>query len=52
MNKIKVTGYLAVDDIDPEHVDLSNSTGLSEAGYEAYSEEIELEELHFELELG
>ncbi|MCY4726684.1 hypothetical protein NYO98_10380 [Nocardioides sp. STR2] len=34
MPRIKVTGYLDTDDLDPEHVDTSHEMGLSTAGYE------------------
>jgi len=34
MARIKVTGYIEVDDLEPEHVDLEDSTGLSAEGYE------------------
>lgn len=32
--RIKVTGYLYPDDMDPEHVDLSHETGLSTEGFD------------------
>ena len=34
MARIKVTGYINVDDLEDEHVDLSHETGLSAAGYD------------------
>lgn len=34
MARIKVTGYLEVEDLDPERVDLDHEMGLSPAGYE------------------
>lgn len=34
MARIKFTGYLDTDDLEPEHVDLGNSSGLSEKGYD------------------
>lgn len=33
MTRIKITGYVESDDLDPEHVDLTHSTGLTEDGY-------------------
>lgn len=35
MARIKITGYLDTEELDAEHVDLDDKTGLSEAGYEA-----------------
>ena len=32
--RIKVTGYVPVDDLDQEHVDLSHETGLSGKGFD------------------
>lgn len=33
MARIKFTGYLDTDDLEPEQVDLGHKTGLSEQGY-------------------
>lgn len=52
MDKIRVTGYMAVGDIEEELVDLDHPTGLSEKGLEFYSEELAMEELTFTLERG
>jgi len=37
MARIKVTGYMETDGMNPEFVDLSHETGLSNKGYEAMS---------------
>ena len=34
MARIKITGYVNVGDLEPEEIDLSNDTGLSEDGYD------------------
>lgn len=31
---IKVTGYISVNDLEPEEIDLESPTGLSEEGFE------------------
>lgn len=33
--RLKVTGYVDIDDLDPEHVDLDHPTGLTAEGYDA-----------------
>ncbi len=33
MARLKVVGYIESADLDPEHVDLSDDSGLSEQGY-------------------
>jgi hypothetical protein len=35
MKRIKVTGYLNPNDMDPDHVDLDHSSGLTQEGDEA-----------------
>lgn len=35
MARIRVTGYLNTEDLDPDHVDLGHETGLSGRGDEA-----------------
>ena len=47
--RIKVTGYLNVDDLTPEEVDLAHETGLSETGYEEISVNLCLEDVEFVL---
>lgn len=49
--RIKVTGYIPVDDLDPEDVDLADKTGMSEAGFDRLHEELgsQLEDLDAEL---
>ena len=46
--RIKVTGYLDTEDMEPEHVDLSHPLGLSEAGYTYYVTELALDDVDFE----
>lgn len=48
--RIKVTGYLYPEDLDPAHVDLSHETGLSEDGYMALPGRIELDDIATEVE--
>ena len=51
--RIKVTGYLETDDLDPEEVDETHETGLSEEGYLRYSSgayPLRLDDLEFEVE--
>lgn len=31
--RIKITGYIDTDEMDPAHLDLAHETGLSEDGY-------------------
>lgn len=50
MARIKVTGYILTDDLEPDHVDLNSETGLSEEGFEELSELFDLEGLTFELQ--
>jgi hypothetical protein len=50
MARIRVTGYLETDDVDPEDVDLDHKMGLSASGYEKLSSELGLDEVEFELE--
>lgn len=49
MNKIKVTGFLAVNDLEEHQVDLNSPTGLSEGGFEELTESLGLEEITFDL---
>lgn len=51
MARIKVTGYIDTDDLDPSEVDLSHEMGLSSEGYERYSTRpVMLDDVEFELE--
>jgi hypothetical protein len=58
--RIRVTGYLDTDDLDPDHVDLGHETGLSGRGDEAITSVFgdaqvrisELEDLKLELIYG
>lgn len=36
--RIRVTGYLNVDDLPAAHIDLNDPTGLSPAGYESVTD--------------
>jgi hypothetical protein len=47
--RIKVTGYLPVDDIEQRHLDLQHETGLSSEGYDYWSDLLRLEDVEFEL---
>lgn len=51
MARIKVTGYLDTDDLDPEQVDLSHEMGLTEHGYDGKFPVFSsiLEDVEFEL---
>lgn len=31
--RLKIVGYIGVEDLDPEHVDTDNEAGLSEQGF-------------------
>jgi len=46
--RIKVTGYLDTDDLEPEHVDESHEMGLSEEGFTYYVTELGLDDVQFE----
>jgi hypothetical protein len=52
MPRIKVTGYLNTEDLDPSQVDTSHEMGLSNKGYEEMSSELGLEDLEFTLQAG
>lgn len=49
MKRIKVTGYLIPDDMDPDHVDLDHEMGLSSEGFDAYATMFALDDVNFEL---
>jgi len=47
MARIKITGYVDVSDLEPEEIDLSNDTGLSEDGYAGVFEgSITIQDMH------
>jgi hypothetical protein len=46
--RIKVTGYLNTEDMEPEHVDESHDMGLSEEGFVYYTTELGLDDVEFE----
>lgn len=50
MARIKVTGYLDTDDLDPEDVDLDHEMGLSNKGYEEWTQFFgTLEDVEFQI---
>lgn len=51
MARIKVVGYLDWEDIEEEHKDETDPTGLSEAGFLHYNDSLGLEDLEFTKEL-
>lgn len=51
MAKIKVTGVIYTENLEPELVDLNDAMGLSEAGYLAMIGNIGLDDLDFVLDL-
>lgn len=50
MRRIKVTGYMPVEDMEESFLDLDHSTGLSEEGFEHCSVIFNMEDLQFELQ--
>ena len=36
MRVIKITGYIEIDDVEAEHLDLEHETGFSASGYDYY----------------
>lgn len=48
--RIKVTGYLNPDDMDPDDVDLDHEMGLSSEGFDRYASQLALDDITFELE--
>lgn len=48
--RIKVTGYLYPKIMDPENVDLSDPTGLSERGFMKIGDRLGLDDIQFVLE--
>lgn len=50
MAKIKVTGYLDTEELEPEQVDLDHPYGLSDEGYEEISNSLGLDDVEFELQ--
>ena len=49
MARIKVTGYIDTDNLEPDLVDLAHETGLSEDGYIDVSRRLDLDDVEFEL---
>lgn len=48
--RVKVTGYLDTNDMEPQHVDESHDMGLSEEGFGFYVSELGLDDVQFEAE--
>ncbi len=52
MKRIKVTGFMDVEDLNEEHIDLDDDMGISSAGFDHYNDALMragLTDIDFEL---